>query len=45
MRARILGEVEMSDDPVLAVKALVEDELVALERVTREMEDLLAECA
>jgi len=45
MRARILGEVEMSDDPVLAIKALVEDELVALERVTREMEDLLAECA
>ena len=45
MRARILGEVEMPDDPVLAVKSLVEDELVALERVTREMEDLLAECA
>ena len=44
MRARILGEVEMPDDPVLAVRALVEDELVALERVTREMEDLLAGC-
>ncbi|MFQ5813160.1 MAG: nucleotidyltransferase family protein [Anaerolineae bacterium] len=45
MRARILGEVEMPDDLVLAVKSLVEDELVALERVTQEMEDLLAECA
>lgn len=45
MRARILGEVEMADDHVLAVKALIEDELAALERVAREMEDLLAECA
>jgi predicted nucleotidyltransferase len=45
MRARILGEVEMPDDPVLAIKALVEDELIALERVAREMDDLLAECA
>ncbi len=45
MRARILGEVEMPDDPVLAVRALVEDELVALERVAQEMEDLLAQCA
>lgn len=44
MRARILGEVEMPDDPLLALKALVEDELVAMERVTREMEDLLAKC-
>jgi predicted nucleotidyltransferase len=45
MRARILGEVKMSDDPILAVKAVVEDELVALGRVTQEMEDLLAQCA
>jgi predicted nucleotidyltransferase len=45
MRARILGEVKMPDDPVLAIKSLVEDELAALERVTREMKDLLAECA
>jgi len=45
MRARILGEVEMPDDPVLAARSLVEDELVALERAAQEMEDLLAECA
>ncbi len=45
MRARILGEVEMPDDPVLAVKALVEDELVALGRVAQEMGNLLVECA
>jgi predicted nucleotidyltransferase len=42
MRARILGEVPMPDDPLLAVQALVEDELVALGRVAQEMEDLLA---
>jgi len=45
MRARILGEVEMPDDPMLALQGLIEDELVALERVTQEMEDLLAKCA
>jgi predicted nucleotidyltransferase len=45
MRARILGEVEMPNDPLLAVKALIEDELVALGRVAQEMEDLLAACA
>jgi predicted nucleotidyltransferase len=33
MRARILGEVPMPDDPLLALQALVEDELVALGRV------------
>lgn len=42
MRARILGEVPMPDDPLLALQALVEDELVALGRVAQEMEDLLA---
>jgi len=42
MRARILGEVPMPDDPILAIKALVEDELTALERVTQEMANLLA---
>ncbi len=45
MRARILGEVEMPDDPMLALQGLIEDELVALERVTQEMEGLLAKCA
>ena len=45
MRARILGEVEMPSDPVLATEALVEDELVALGRLTQEMEDLLVGCA
>jgi predicted nucleotidyltransferase len=44
MRARILGEIEVPDIPLLAVKALVEDELVALGRVAQEMEDLLAGC-
>jgi predicted nucleotidyltransferase len=42
MRARILGEVPMPDDPILAIKALVEDELTALERVTQENADVLA---
>lgn len=45
MRARILGEVEMPKDTLLALKALVEDELVALERVSQEMQGLLIECA
>lgn len=45
MRARILGEVAMPDDPILALRELIEDELTALERVTEEMEDLLAESA
>jgi predicted nucleotidyltransferase len=45
MRARILGEASMPDHPVLAIQALVEDEMTALERVTQEMADLLAERA
>ncbi len=45
MRARILGEVPMPDDPVLAIKELVEDELTALERVTQKMAELLAQRA
>lgn len=45
MRARILGEVAMPDDPIVALRELVEDELTSLERVTEEMEDLLAESA
>ncbi len=45
MVARILGEVEMPDDPVLALRALVEDELVSLTRVAQEMDEVLAECS
>lgn len=37
LRARILGEVEMPDEPVLALKGLVNDELKSLERVAQEM--------
>lgn len=45
MRARILGEVEMPDDPMLALKSMVEDELIALARVAQEMAETLAACA
>jgi predicted nucleotidyltransferase len=44
LRARILGEMNMPDDPVLALQGLVEDELVALGRVAQEMDELLASC-
>lgn len=43
MQARILGEVPMPDDPVQALRAVVEDELIALDRVTQRMEELLSE--
>jgi len=42
MRARILGEVKMSDDPVQALKSLIEDELVSLERVVESVKEALA---
>jgi predicted nucleotidyltransferase len=42
MRARILGEVKMPDDPMLALRGLIEDELVALERVVENTEEALA---
>jgi predicted nucleotidyltransferase len=45
LRARILGEVEMPDDPILALKSVVEDELTALDRVAQQMEALLAQAA
>lgn len=45
LRARILGEVEMPEDPILALKSLVEDELIALDRVAQQMIKLLKECA
>lgn len=42
LRARILKEVEMPDDPITALKQLIQDELKALKLVVREMEELLA---
>jgi predicted nucleotidyltransferase len=42
MRARILGEVEMPDDPMLALQGLIEDELVSLQRVVESTEEALA---
>ncbi len=38
LRARILGEVEMFDDPILSLKNLIEDELTSLERVVEATE-------
>lgn len=43
LRARILGEVDMPDDPLLRLKAIVEDELTSLERVAGHVRGLLAE--
>lgn len=45
MRARILGEVEVPKDPILALEGLIEDELTALQRIAQEMGDLLNVCA
>lgn len=45
MRARILGEGEMPEDPILALKGLVEDELTALQRIAEEIEAGLAQLA
>jgi len=42
LRDRILGEVVMSDGPIEALRGLIEDELRTLERVVREMEELLS---
>ena len=39
LRARILGEKPMSEDPLVVLKELVEDELEALERVINEIQD------
>jgi hypothetical protein len=41
LRARILEEVKMPDDPVLALKSLVEDELRTLERVVDRVREAL----
>lgn len=39
LRARILGEHPMSEVPWIALKALIEDELAALDRIVLEMQD------
>ena len=41
MRSRILQEVEMPSDPILSLKSLIEDELIALERVVQITQDAL----
>ena len=41
MRARILGEVEVPKDPILALKGLIEDELTALQRIVGWTEEAL----
>jgi predicted nucleotidyltransferase len=41
MRARILGEVEMPDDPMAALQELTEDELASLQRVVESTEEAL----
>lgn len=43
MRARILGEVEMPDDPILALKSIVDDELTTLERIVSETQQYSTE--
>jgi predicted nucleotidyltransferase len=42
LRSRILGEVEMPDNPVLALWRLIEDELTTLERVVKSTEEAQA---
>lgn len=39
MRARILGEKAMPDNPLLALKALVEEELTALQRLLHDVQE------
>lgn len=39
LRARILGEKPMSEDPLLALQELIEDEFVALERIVNEVQE------
>ncbi|RMF27044.1 MAG: nucleotidyltransferase domain-containing protein [Chloroflexi bacterium] len=41
MRARILGDGAMPEDPLVALRALVEDELTALERVAERVDEAL----
>jgi len=41
LRARVLGEVKMAEDPMSAVKGLVTDEIRTLERLVGQMDQLL----
>ncbi|MBI4787982.1 MAG: nucleotidyltransferase domain-containing protein [Chloroflexi bacterium] len=43
MRARILREVAVPDDPILALQGLVADELTTLERISAKMNELTGE--
>jgi predicted nucleotidyltransferase len=43
MRARILGEVEMADDPIQALRDMINDEFITLRRVVEEMTETLAQ--
>jgi predicted nucleotidyltransferase len=45
IRARILGEVEMPDDPVLRLKDLVADEIKTLERIASQMGEVVGQSA
>lgn len=45
LRARILAEEEMSDNPILTLKGLIEDELTTLRRTVEEMEEGLSHLA
>lgn len=42
MRARILGEVEMADDPIHALRDMINDEFIVLRRVVEEMTETMA---
>lgn len=45
LRARILGEVDMPDDPLLRLKQLIEDEFSTLEIIIEDVESALAQFA
>jgi predicted nucleotidyltransferase len=45
MRARILEEEDMPDDPILVLKGLVDDELIALQRVIEEAREGMSRVA
>jgi hypothetical protein len=42
LRARILGEKPMSEEPLFALKELIKDELAALDRIVHEVQEGLA---
>ncbi|MSP12393.1 MAG: nucleotidyltransferase domain-containing protein [Chloroflexi bacterium] len=44
MDRRIRGEIDMPADPILAIKAVIDLELIALQRVVQEMADVLLQC-